>query len=77
MGAQYVAAHFYRPEREMWLTVKINWGLYTQLKSTVNRFIPPKETHRPEMLIALKATSGKRNKLHPDVCEEKGANLMK
>lgn len=57
----------------MWLTVKINWGLYTQLKSTVNRFIPPKKTHRPEMLIAPNATSGKRNKLRPDVCvcEEK------
>lgn len=29
----------------MWFMVKINWGLYTQLKSTVNSFTPPKETH--------------------------------
>lgn len=34
---------------------EINWGLYTQLKSTTNSFITPKETHRPEMLKALNA----------------------
>lgn len=50
-----MAVQFYRPEGEMWFMVKINWGLYTQLKSTVNSFIPPKETHRAEMLIALNA----------------------
>lgn len=59
----------------MWLMVKINWGLYTQLKSTVNSFIPPKETHRPETLIALNATWCKKKELHPDACMSKRTNF--
>lgn len=48
----------------MWFMVKINWGLYTQLKSTVNiRFIPPKEL---EMLIVPNASWCKKNESHPD-----------
>lgn len=48
----------------MWFMVKINWGLYTQLKSTVNiRFIPPKEL---EMLIVPNASRCKKNESHPD-----------
>lgn len=71
-----MAAQFYRPEGEMWFMVKINWGLYTQLKSTVNSFIPPKETHRAEMLIALNATWCKRDEFCPDACVRKRTNYL-
>lgn len=71
-----MAAQFYRPEGEMWFMVKINWGLYTQLKSTVNSFIPPKETHRAEMLIALNATWCKRDEFCPDACVRKRTNSL-
>lgn len=55
--------------------VKINWGFYTQLKSTVSSFIPPKETHRAELLIALNATCCTRNELRPDARVRKGQIL--